>query len=136
VSSRGEEGGGNKRGGDGRQEGREAASKQTNERASERRSKRWCKLTTNIVSCLAQTPIIRCQNEGGVLKQIGPAIATVLAATPERRNVLGWRVESMRMDSFRGKKKMERRKELEEKRDKSHKRNQQEKVSPVGPFEF
>ncbi len=44
--------------------GKQASRQQANKRASERGSKRWRKLTTDIVSCLPQTPIIKCQNEG------------------------------------------------------------------------
>jgi hypothetical protein len=67
VSSRGGGGGVNNRGGDGkkgRQAGRQVSNQQANKQARERGTKRWSKLTTDIVSCLAQTPIIKCKNEG------------------------------------------------------------------------
>jgi hypothetical protein len=47
-----------------RKAGTQASRQQANKQASERGSKRWRKLTTDIVSCWAQTPIIKCQNEG------------------------------------------------------------------------
>jgi hypothetical protein len=71
VSSRGGGGGGGGGGGNSRQvgmeernAGKQARRQQANKQASERGSKRWRKLTTDIVSCLGQTPIIKCQNEG------------------------------------------------------------------------
>jgi hypothetical protein len=47
-----------------RKAGKQASNQQANKQASERGSKRWRKLTTDIVSYLAQTPIIKCENEG------------------------------------------------------------------------